>query len=102
MPIPIILGAVAAGTAIYGAYKGVSGAIDHSNASDINDDAQSVVNTANQKVEEQRKATYDTLEDLHDYGARVAGSVGAMMCWIMGVRSAQALARACELAWQCS
>ena len=41
--------------------------------------------------------TYDTLEDLHDYGARVAGSVGAMMCWIMGVRSAQALARACEL-----
>jgi phytoene synthase len=40
---------------------------------------------------------YDTLEDLHCYGARVAGSVGAMMCWIMGVRSAQALARACEL-----
>jgi phytoene synthase len=40
---------------------------------------------------------YDTLEDLHGYGARVAGSVGAMMCWIMGVRSAQALARACEL-----
>jgi phytoene synthase len=40
---------------------------------------------------------YDTLEDLHDYGARVAGSVGAMMCWIMGVRSPHALARACEL-----
>lgn len=40
---------------------------------------------------------YETLEDLHDYGARVAGSVGAMMCWIMGVRSPQALARACEL-----
>jgi phytoene synthase len=40
---------------------------------------------------------YETLEDVHDYGARVAGSVGAMMCWIMGVRSAQALARACEL-----
>lgn len=40
---------------------------------------------------------YDTLEDVHDYGARVAGSVGAMMCWIMGVRHAQALARACEL-----
>lgn len=40
---------------------------------------------------------YDTLEDLHSYGARVAGSVGAMMCWIMGVRSPQALARACEL-----
>jgi phytoene synthase len=40
---------------------------------------------------------YQTLEDLHDYGARVAGSVGAMMCWIMGVRSPVALARACEL-----
>lgn len=40
---------------------------------------------------------YETLEDLHDYGARVAGSVGAMMCWIMGVRHPQALARACEL-----
>lgn len=40
---------------------------------------------------------YETLEDVHDYGARVAGSVGAMMCWIMGVRSPQALARACEL-----
>lgn len=40
---------------------------------------------------------YETLEDVHNYGARVAGSVGAMMCWIMGVRAPQALARACEL-----
>ena len=40
---------------------------------------------------------YDTLEAVHDYGARVAGSVGAMMCWIMGVRHEQAMARACEL-----
>jgi phytoene synthase len=41
--------------------------------------------------------TYETLEDVHAYGARVAGSVGAMMCWIMGTRSASTLARACEL-----
>lgn len=41
--------------------------------------------------------TYETLEDVQAYGARVAGSVGAMMCWLMGVRSADALARACEL-----
>jgi phytoene synthase len=41
--------------------------------------------------------TYETLEDVHAYGARVAGSVGAMMCWIMGARSASTLARACEL-----
>ena len=41
--------------------------------------------------------TYDSLEDVQGYAARVAGSVGAMMCWLMGVRSADALARACEL-----
>ena len=40
---------------------------------------------------------YETLEQVHDYGARVAGSVGAMMCWIMGPREASTLARACEL-----
>jgi len=40
---------------------------------------------------------YETMEDLHGYAARVAGSVGAMMCWIMGPRHATALARACEL-----
>ncbi len=40
---------------------------------------------------------YHTLEEVHDYGARVAGSVGAMMCWIMGPRDAVTLARACEL-----
>lgn len=67
MPIPIILGAVAAGTALYGAYKGVSGAIDHSNASDINNDARSIVDTANRKVEEQRETTNTVLED---YGSR--------------------------------
>jgi phytoene synthase len=41
--------------------------------------------------------TYETIEAVHQYGARVAGSVGAMMCWIMGPRHATALARACEL-----
>jgi phytoene synthase len=40
---------------------------------------------------------YETLEDLQGYGARVAGSVGAMMAVIMRVRSDQALARACDL-----
>ncbi len=41
--------------------------------------------------------TYDTLAQVEDYGARVAGTVGAMMAILMGTRSAQALARACEL-----
>ena len=40
---------------------------------------------------------YDTIEDLHHYCARVAGSVGAMMAMIMGITNPHALARACEL-----
>ncbi len=40
---------------------------------------------------------YETLDELHDYCARVAGSVGAMMARVMGVRGQHALARACEL-----
>lgn len=40
---------------------------------------------------------YDTLEDLQDYAARVAGTVGAMMSLLMGVREPSALARACDL-----
>jgi 15-cis-phytoene synthase len=40
---------------------------------------------------------YDTLAELHDYAARVAGTVGAMMALLMGVRTPEGLARACEL-----
>ncbi len=40
---------------------------------------------------------YETLDDLHHYCARVAGSVGAMMAMVMGVTDPHALARACEL-----
>jgi 15-cis-phytoene synthase len=40
---------------------------------------------------------YETIDELHDYCARVAGSVGAMMALIMGVKNKQVLARACEL-----
>ena len=40
---------------------------------------------------------YETLAELHDYAARVAGTVGAMMAIIMDTRSPSALARACEL-----
>ncbi len=40
---------------------------------------------------------YETIEDVHAYGARVAGSVGAMMSWVMGARQPHTLARACEL-----
>lgn len=40
---------------------------------------------------------YETLDDLQAYGARVAGSVGAMMAVIMRSRGEEAMARACDL-----
>jgi 15-cis-phytoene synthase len=40
---------------------------------------------------------YDTIEAVHDYAARVAGAVGAMMALVMETREPRALARACEL-----
>lgn len=40
---------------------------------------------------------YETLDELHDYAARVAGTVGVMMTLMMGVRAPQTLARACDL-----
>ena len=40
---------------------------------------------------------YQTLSELYGYSARVAAAVGAMMCVLMGARSAGALARACDL-----
>lgn len=40
---------------------------------------------------------YESLSDLTAYAARVAGSVGAMMTVLMGVRDPHVLARACDL-----
>ncbi|MDP2079837.1 MAG: phytoene/squalene synthase family protein [Pseudotabrizicola sp.] len=40
---------------------------------------------------------YETLSGVLDYSARVAAAVGAMMCVLMRVRDADALARACDL-----
>ena len=40
---------------------------------------------------------YETIDAVRAYGARVAGSVGAMMALVMGVRSQEAAARACDL-----
>lgn len=40
---------------------------------------------------------YETISDLRAYAARVAGSVGAVMTVLMGVRTPSALARACDL-----
>lgn len=40
---------------------------------------------------------YATLPDLYAYAARVAGAVGAMMTLVMGQRSPEIVARACDL-----
>ena len=40
---------------------------------------------------------YESLDEVLDYAARVAGAVGAMMSALMGASSPQALARACDL-----
>lgn len=40
---------------------------------------------------------YETISELYDYAARVAGCVGAMMCLIMGRSDLRAVARACDL-----
>ena len=40
---------------------------------------------------------YETLSELYDYAARVAGCVGAMMTLVMRTSDARAIARACDL-----
>jgi len=40
---------------------------------------------------------YETLAEVQAYAARVAGTVGAMMALLMGVRTPTGLARACDL-----
>ena len=40
---------------------------------------------------------YETLDDVIDYSVRVAGSVGMLVCCIMGRREPDVLARACDL-----
>lgn len=40
---------------------------------------------------------YETINDLHAYAVRVAGTVGAMMSLVMQVRDPYAIARACDL-----
>ena len=42
-------------------------------------------------------ATETLPDDVQDYAARVAGTVGAMMAVLMGARSPEAVARACDL-----
>jgi phytoene synthase len=44
-----------------------------------------------------RGRRYEDLPELRAYAARVAGTVGAMMALLMGIRSQETIGRACEL-----
>ena len=63
MPIPIIIGIFAGGAALYGAVKGIKGAVDQSSATGINQNAQSLVSAANREVDMQREASNAVLEE---------------------------------------
>ena len=67
MAIPLIIGGGMLVAGLYGAAKGVSGAIDHSNAKDMNNDASYMVSRAQSSLEEERETTNAKLED---YGNR--------------------------------
>lgn len=67
MAIPIVIGAVAIGSAAYGAYKGGKGAIDNIKAKNTNKEANSIVEKARRKVEEHRSEAAGILEQ---YGKR--------------------------------
>jgi len=67
MPIPIIIGAVAAAAGLYGIAKGVGGAKDHSNAKDINQSAKNSVDETCALINQSREATNSVIED---YGQR--------------------------------
>lgn len=67
MPIPVIIGAVAAAAGLYGIAKGVGGARDHSNAKDINENARSMVDDISTQIESSRRDTNNVIED---YGHR--------------------------------
>ncbi len=46
---------------------------------------------------DQGRRRYESLDDVCDYAARVAGTVGAMMALLMGRREPEVVARACDL-----
>ena len=65
--IPIIVGAIMGGSALYGLVKGGKAVVDHRDASSTNDNARSLISRATRLVNEQREATNSVIED---YGSR--------------------------------
>jgi hypothetical protein len=67
MAVPLLFGVPAAATALYGIYKSVNGVMDQNKASNLNIDAKSMADAANEHVDRQRKYANAVLED---YGTR--------------------------------
>jgi len=61
MAVPIIIGAIAAGSALYGAIKGVNGVVDKKESEHINEQARELIDTANRRLEKQREVTNNEL-----------------------------------------
>ncbi len=97
MPIPIILGVIAGGSALYGVVKGVKGAMDHSEASDLNGSAQSIVNTSVHRVEGQRKTTNDVISDYGDRKLRAFNGVIPDFIEVFGALKDVSLSHSTEL-----
>ena len=64
MPIPFILGAIAIGTAAAGVGAGVKGIMNNNEANDINSLANTTIDTAKEKLDKARNATFYSLEAL--------------------------------------
>jgi hypothetical protein len=65
MPIPIIIGAAAIAAGVYGAKKAFDGIMEWNDANDIDENARSMVDSANEKIKAQHKAAKHIL---FDYG----------------------------------
>lgn len=64
MPVPFILGGIAAAAAVTGVAKGVRGVIDNNEAKELNEKAQNIVKNAESNLEKSRQFSQESLEQL--------------------------------------
>jgi len=64
MPIPFILGGLAAAAAAYGVKKGLDANDDMNDAKVLNEDAQNLAKKAENRIESSRKKTAESIEEL--------------------------------------
>lgn len=64
MPVPFILGGIAAAAAVTGVAKGVKGVIDNNEAKGLNEKAQGIVKRAESELEQAKQHAQSSLEQL--------------------------------------